>query len=348
MKNLILFFIYLFAIHSVQSQKISLKEYFEKQEASVNDTVMCLKSSDSIWADLPMTLIKGREKGPTLTIAAGIRQGGFPAAASLLELRREINPQKLKGNLIIIPDADVQRYDGRSSGSNPIGISHLNDAFPGSHRGTAAELIADFVATAVFDATDVFLELNSCDAASDPIDFICYYDNSEFMQQTMLEFRLSEASGLDTILSHPYVLSSGEPSKCAVKQAARLGIPSLSMTVGGQQKEGRSGLSPARDALYRIMAELQLYTNRKIKPARAPKHRFNRKAFVKVPFQGIFYSSVKAGDKIKENQQIGYLADIFGNRIKTLTAPQSGTVLYKTEANPVNSDETVFCIGYRI
>ncbi|SHH79178.1 succinylglutamate desuccinylase/aspartoacylase family protein [Flavobacterium johnsoniae] len=348
MKNLILSFISLLAVHSAQSQKNSLKKYLEKQDASITDTVICLKSSDSVWADLPVTLIRGSEKGPTLTLAAGIREGGFSAAASLLQLRREIMPKKLKGNLIIIPYADVQRYSGRSSQSDNIRMSHLSDAFPGSAKGTAAELIADFISTGVFDATDIFLELNGCYSGSDPIAFMCYYDNAEFMQQTMLAYRLTEASGLGTILSHPYPLSSGEPSKCAVKQAVRLGIPSLSMTLGGYEKQGSSSQPSAEEALYRIMAELEIYNNGTTKPSRAKKFRYNRKACIKVPFQGIFCSSIKPGDKIKESQKIGNLTDIFSNRKKTLRAPESGTVLYKTDADAVNADETVICIGYRI
>ncbi|WP_312076162.1 hypothetical protein [Chryseobacterium sp.] len=62
--------------------------------------------------------------------------------------------------------------------------------------------------------------------------------------------------------------------------------------------------------------------------------------------QGIFHSDLKAGDYIKKGQEVGFISDIFGKKIKTLIAPESGEILYKIGTPPVNNGETLMCIGY--
>lgn len=81
--------------------KSSFKKYFEKGTAAIKDTVICLNSSNKVWADLPIKLIKGSEKGPTFTILAGTGGIEYPATSALLQLSKEIDPKELKGTSLL-------------------------------------------------------------------------------------------------------------------------------------------------------------------------------------------------------------------------------------------------------
>lgn len=132
----------------------------------------------------------------------------------------------------------------------------------------------------------------------------------------------------------------------AFKQAVRDGKTALSIEIGKLGNYEPDEINVTKDAIYRMMTELEMYANPSIKKAKSVKKRYSDQSYVAVPVQGIFYSNLKAGDFIKKGDEIGYIADIFGKRINTLIAPESGEILYKVGTPPVNKGETLFCIGY--
>jgi predicted deacylase len=73
---------------------------------------------------------------------------------------------------------------------------------------------------------------------------------------------------------------------------------------------------------------------------------FHLSAYSKVPVQGIFYCHFTAGDSVRKDEIIGYITDLFGNKLQGVKAAVPRTILYKVETLPVNEEETLFCIGY--
>lgn len=67
--------------------------------------------------------------------------------------------------------------------------------------------------------------------------------------------------------------------------------------------------------------------------------------YIRVPENGIFYSTLKSGDEVRKNQILGYITDLFGNRKRDIISQSDGIILYKTGTPPVNKNETLFCIG---
>jgi hypothetical protein len=70
------------------------------------------------------------------------------------------------------------------------------------------------------------------DVGEDLIPFMCYYENKEFEMQTKRAQRLCEVSGINSIVSYPYILPPDKPAMFAFKQAVRQGIVALSMEIG--------------------------------------------------------------------------------------------------------------------
>lgn len=347
LKLLLFFIFYISAFQTAQSQNKSLIRILTSQHSRIKDTVFHLKTANNVTADLPVTIISGSKSGPTFTVTAGIHGTEYPTIVSLLQLRKEIDPEKLTGNLIIIPVMNMQSFYKRTAFVNPDDNVNLNRIFPGNPNGTITEVIADFITTQVFDATDVYLDMHGGDLNEDLIPFACYYDNKEFKEQTLLAASLCEASGFSTIVSYPYILPSGQPPLYAFKQAVRLGIPALSIEIGKLGNCEKSDTSAAKNAVYRMLAELKMYENKKIAAKMPSKIRYNRQTYVPGPGRGIFYSSFKAGNKVIKDEEIGYITDIFGHNVKIITAPENGTILYKVGRLPVNEGETLFCIGHK-
>lgn len=331
---------------SAHSQDFSLKKILCRQLSTVKDTIFHLKTAENVTAEIPAALISGREKGPTLTVVAGIHGTEYAAIAAVQQLRKEIDPEKLKGNLILIPVLNMDSFFSRTSDRHPLDKQDLNRAFPGNPSGSITELTADFITTRIFDATDIFIELHGGDGTKALLPFISYYNNKEFAAQTQLASRLCEISGFNTIVRYPYTLMSGQPAVYAFRQAVRLGIPSLSVYCSNTLSVQNTAPVSIKNALYNIMNELHLYEKSNNSRVVSMKTTYSQQTYIVSPGKGFFRSVYKPGEKISKDEEIGYITDIFGGNIQIITAPHSGTILSKIVTPSVTTGETLFFIGY--
>lgn len=308
------------------------------------DTLISL-DKESAFGTLPLTIIKGKNHGPVFTIVAGIHGYEYPPIMAVQELVKEIDPKQLNGTLIIVPVANTASFFKRSPFVNPIDRKNLNTAFPGNASGTITEKIAHWMTTEIIAHSDVFLDIHGGDASEDLLPFICYYNDKSEKENTEKARLLSEASRMQYIVSYPYNLTKTEPAKYAFKQAVQYGKVALSIEAG---KLGTVQQENVKLIKYAVLNMLNHSGNYKMKSnlGTVKKVYFNDQTYVRVPKNGIFYSTMKSGDQVTKDQNIGYITDVFGNTIATITAPVSGTILYKVGTPPVNEGETLFCIGH--
>ena len=63
---------------------------------------------------------------------------------------------------------------------------------------------------------------------------------------------------------------------------------------------------------------------------------------------GFFQPAVVIGDKVQQGQEVGTVLDYFGNRVETIAAPISGTVMMVNQTPPIKSAESVVTIGAEV
>ncbi len=78
---------------------LNMKESFRK------DTIFSI-NADTKATYFPVTIIKGKQKGPVFSIVAGIHGYEYPPIIAIQELLNEVRPENLKGILIIVPIAN--------------------------------------------------------------------------------------------------------------------------------------------------------------------------------------------------------------------------------------------------
>lgn len=308
------------------------------------DTIISLDRENE-FRSLPLTIIKGKNPGPVFTIVAGIHGYEYPPIVAVQVLMKEIDVKRLNGMLIILPVANTASFFKRSPFVNPIDQKNLNTSFPGKASGSITEHIAHWMTTEIIANSDVFLDIHGGDASEDLLPFICYYNSADQKENTEKARLLSEASRMQYVVSYPYSLTKTEPAKYAFKQAVQAGKVALSIEAGKLGTVQQENVELIKSAVYNI---LNYSGNYKAKQETTQVRRIylNNQSYVRVPQRGLFYSSIKSGDRVTKDQKIGHITDVFGNVIEQIIAPESGTVLYKVGTPPVNKDETLFCIGY--
>lgn len=196
----------------------SVKEILKQNGSFRKDTIFSVKS-DSKETYLPVTIIKGKEKGRVFTIVAGIHGYEYPPIIAVQELLNEIKPENIKGSLIIIPIANVESFQKRTPFVNPLDGKNLNTAFPGLEKGSPTEQIAHLITKEIIPNSTIFLDIHGGDANEDLLPFVCYYDRKDTPENTKKAHELSVRSGIQYIVSYPYTLTPTEPAKYAFKEA---------------------------------------------------------------------------------------------------------------------------------
>lgn len=294
---------------------------------------------------IPLCVIKGKYEGPIFTIVAGVHGYEYPPIVALQRLMSSINPKELHGTLLIIPIANAASFYKRSPFLNPIDNKNLNTAFPGSEKGSITDKIAHWITTQVIPISNVFLDVHGGDANEDLIPFICYYDNKD--NNTNEAHLLSEASGIEYIVSYPYNITKTEPAKYAFKQAVQDDIIALSIEAGKLGTVQTENVDLIVEAVENMLSYMKMYLPERAIVKDTPEKKYlENQSYVRVSHRGLFYSTLKSGDKISKNEKIGYITDDFGNVLDEIISPVDGVVLYKVGTPPVNEGETLFCIGY--
>lgn len=325
--------------------KAQIKKILSENRSFRKDTVVSI-GTDAQKTYIPVTVIKGKNKGPVFTVIAGIHGYEYPPIIAVQELLNDIKPENINGALIIVPVASVESFQKRTPFVNPLDGKNLNNAFPGSKDGTPTDKIADFITKEIISNSDIFLDIHGGDANEDLLPFVCFYDRKDNGDRTDLALNLSKASGMKNIVSYPYSLKPSDQSKYAFKEATQQGITSLSIEAGKLGTVQRENVDLIKNAVFSMLKFSGNYKGRiSVEKGSELQRFFSNQDYIRVPENGIFYSMLKSGDEVRKNQILGYITDEFGNRKKDIISQSDGIILYKIGTPPVNINETLFCIG---
>src|SRR5687768_9243799 len=103
---------------------------------------------------VPITIVRGRQPGPTLALIAGTHGSEVAPIIALQRLRADLNAAEVRGTLILVHVANMPSFLGRTIYYSPIDGKNLNRVYPGKADGTASERIAHAITTEVISRSD--------------------------------------------------------------------------------------------------------------------------------------------------------------------------------------------------
>ena len=109
---------------------------------------------------LPLHRITGSQPGPTLGMVALIHGDEPMPNAILRRVAQEVDPNKLKGTLLILPVANPLAYEGQTR-HTPLDGINLNRYFPGLPDGYITEQIAHTIVTQFLPQVQYIIDFHS-------------------------------------------------------------------------------------------------------------------------------------------------------------------------------------------
>lgn len=284
---------------------------------------------------LPMWLINGHSDGPTLVVTGGVHAAEYASIAAALELGRCLDPQTLRGRVIVVPVMNMPAFSARSIYVCPLDGRNLNRVFPGNARGTASEQIADWVFRNVISQAEYYVDLHGGDLIEALVPFTIFFrSGNERVDQISLE--------MAKIFGIRFLVCSETPGStfCA---ASRAGIPSILAESGGQGIWTPEDVALHTDGLQRLMCYLDMLPGGAAQPV--PFTLLEQFLWLRSDHAGFWYPAIAVNEKVKAGQNLGCVKDCEGRVLQTAISPADGVVLFIVSSLAINQTDPLLAVG---
>lgn len=280
---------------------------------------------------MPMTVITGEKKGPTILVTTGLHGSEYPGTLGMIELARELEAKDLCGRLIALHPVNTQAFWTRIAALLPEDGCNLNRIFPGRPDGEASEKTAWRI-TEFQDLADFYLDLHSGDLYEDLTPFVYF---PLLGGEKVVEASRQAAKALNVAYMTGSANSGG-----AVGSAALRGTPGLLIERGGAGNCRREEVELYKKDLLNLFRHLGLMEGRPEPPA-APPQELEQLTYLEAKINALWEPAVSAGEKVKAGQTLGTMFDFFGKTVEVFKAEHDGVVLYHLRTLAANAGDVL-------
>jgi hypothetical protein len=292
---------------------------------------------------IPITVLHGRESGPVLALIGGTHGSEVAPILALHRVRRDLDPARLVGTVIIVHVANLPSFQKRTIYYSPIDGKNLNRVYPGRPDGTVSERIAHLVTTQVIDRCDYLVDLHAGDGNEDLVAYSYWNKLGLDPRVDSIGRELAMAWG-----NHGIVIDTARPRDSAAsvytQNTAHLrGKPALTTEGGYLGLPEPEMIRRNYEGVFRLLRHLRMWPGES-DPVEPPVW-YGRTQVLQSPETGVWHPLVEPGRFVLEDALVGYVTDYFGDRLAEIRAPFAGVMLYVVRTPAMNRGEPVGMVG---
>lgn len=304
--------------------------------------VLPVPGPDGTATEIPFTVINGAKSGPVVALVAGVHAFEYPPILALYRVKTLIDPQALRGAVIMVHIANLPSFKRRTIYYGPDDWKNLNRVFPGDPAGTMSQRIAAALDTEIIRRADVLIDMHCGDGneALIPYTYWMISGDKAFDAKTR---DLALAFGLPHIIIDDTRGHDLKTSKYLGNTAILRGKPAITTEAGflGRTDEESIGLN-VRGVLS-VLRHLGLLDGAPA-PAADPVW-IDKYEVVNSKWNGLFAPRVPMGGYVRAGQVVGTVTDYLGAWKEDVRAPFTGILLYVIGTPPCNEGEPLFEVG---
>lgn len=262
----------------------------------------------------------------------------YPAIEGNIRFTRHLDPAALRGTVVSLPLIDVPAFLPRSPFVCPVDGKNPNRFFPGDPNGTFTEVMDDAIFRTVIGPADALIDLHGGDMVEALYPFTVYSESGN----ADVDAR-SRAMGLAFGL--PYLVASRPQPGLAgltVHAAAEVGVPAIIAEAGGSGLLTEPETQMMVDGVGNTLRSLGMLEGEARQTEIVEVTQFS---WVHSPAEGMWYPSVKTGDRVREGETVGRMGNLYGDTLAEITAPHDGAVLFITSAPAMPLDGLLISVG---
>ncbi|MCC5906523.1 MAG: succinylglutamate desuccinylase/aspartoacylase family protein [Balneolaceae bacterium] len=278
--------------------------------------------------DLPVRIIRSNQTGPVLLLTGGLHGdeiNGIEIVRRMLA-RDLLTPER--GSIIAIPLMNVYGFIQNVRGV-PDG-KDINRSFPGSKTGSLAKLVAYTIMQQIVPKIDYGIDFHTGGASRFNFPQIrCVFDIPKNME-------------LASAFAPPVILHSGLIDSSFRKAAHRKKKHVLVYETGESLRFDEEGIQEGINGTLRLMKHLGM---RSTAPQAGETEIYEKSAWVRANFAGLYRPKINIGDKIKKNQLLGSITDPFGDEVFKVKSRHEGRVIGINHCPVVHKGDAILHIA---
>lgn len=283
--------------------------------------------------EIPYTLIKGKNKGKTLCITAGIHAGEYPGIVACGKLVQLINPDLLTGDVMIFHCVNTSGFKKLSRAVVPEDGFNLNGHYPGCGDGIGSK-IAKYFIEQVFPNIDYLIDLHS-GGNEEPLTSCLFYQNGPVIE---------ESKALALALNVPKMIQSNSIVGEYSYASKYFNIPSLLLEAGHSGTCENEYVEEHLTNLMLVMQYLNMY-DFNITQKDMDRKFYTNSIYLECEEDGLWFPLVKENEYVTKGQLLGYTTDFYLNKLNEYYASIDGVVYYYTSRLAINKNDPLVAYG---
>ena len=304
--------------------------------AAKGEKVKAYLELPSIEEKLPVFLVNGSQEGPTVLVMGGIHGCEYTSIDAALKIGAALDPEKMKGRVIVLPIANPASFYTRSIYVHPKDHKNLNRLFPGNRNGTEAERLAYWLNEAVLKKVDYVIDLHGGDMIEALVPFTIYHAAEN---QKVREI----SKGMASLFEISYVIgSSGQVPGSTYGCAAEQGIPAIIAEAGQQGILSEQDSEMLQRGVRNVLASLGILNDEVRKADSVYISVFD---WYRSDRRGLWYPNIGVGEEVAKGHLLGRLADEFGDTLQEIRSHTDGVVLFLVSSLAINDGDPLLAVG---
>ena len=292
---------------------------------------------------IPITVVRGRTRGPTLALIAGTHGSEVAPIVALQRVRRDLDATRLTGTVILVHVANLPSYLKRTIYYSPVDGNNLNRVYPGRPDGTVSERIAWAITREVIERADYVVDMHAGDGNESLRPYSYWMPLRVDARVDSLAREMALAWGLDHIVVDTTRPRDPNASAYTSNTAMTRGRPAITTEAGALGIASEEAVQRNVTGTFRLLRWLRMWPG-DIEMTEHPVF-LSRTEVLRSPRTGIWYPLVERGHTVQQGTILGYVTDFFGTSRTEIRAPFAGAVLYVVGTPAMTEGEPVAMVG---
>lgn len=282
---------------------------------------------------VPLIIVKGLKKGPTLGVTAAIHGDELNGISTIFKLIDEIDPKKMAGTLVLAPICNVPGYlmnqRAFSDGYD------LNRIMPGKEVGKPSDLYAFHFVNKIVKKFDYLLDLHTASHGR---------VNSLYIRA---DIDSDETRTLAYLQNPQIIVKKADETGTLRAWANDHNIPTITIEIGNPNAFQHSLIDETLEGIVNTMKHFEMLEGEvqdMVTDATICDHSF----WYYSSKGGIVDVFPKLTDEIKKGQVIAKVYDVFGQVKETIKATREGVVIGKNIRPNCDAGTRILHLGVNI
>jgi predicted deacylase len=281
--------------------------------------------------NMPVHVVHGEKQGPVFFMSGAIHGDEILGVEIIRLVLQALKGMKLAGTILAVPI--VNSFGFLNHSRYLPDRRDLNRSFPGSDRGSLASLLADLFFVQVVQRSQFGID----------------YHTAALHRRNLPQIRLApndkDLMLLAEAFAPPVILTAKLRDGSLRKAAMESGVKVLLYEGGEALRFDEMAIDTAVKGTLRFLKHIGMISDAPGPPPHAASFMSTSSAWLRAPEGGILHSVRRAGDRVKEGEELGVITTAFGENPVPIIAEDAGMIIGRTNLPIVNRGDALFHVA---